>query len=169
MTTDHHDHRLPPEPGVLVRDTRCDRVGTFMGEVGGRWLLRPLGGGREWEAEPSGVEAVAEPVTRAVRFRFGDRSRSPAPGLRLLPWSSPEGGPCYLATDGADGGGFLARLADGVEATQLSMAADLLGHTHAMLAEPRLTDTELRFVIARLTEALTDALRVAHSRGDRST
>ncbi|MFD5555019.1 hypothetical protein ACFWIA_14435 [Streptomyces sp. NPDC127068] len=157
----------PPKPGALVRDTQRDALGAFMGEVGGRWLLRPLGGGREWEAEPSQVEALAAPVPRAVRYRFGDRTHSPGAGPRLLPWSSPEGKPCYLAT--ADEDGYLSRLADGVEATQLRMAEDLLGHAHAMLDEPKLTVPELRFTVARLAEALSDTLRVAHSRGGRST
>ncbi|MGW1147055.1 hypothetical protein ACWD6I_18810 [Streptomyces sp. NPDC002454] len=166
MTTDPP----PPEPGAFVRDTQRDTLGTYMGEVGGRWLLRPLGGGREWEAEPARVVTVAEPVTRAHRFRFGDRSHSPAPGPRLLPWSSPEGKPCYLApdTEREDGGGYLTRLADGVEATQLTMAEDLLAHTHALLDEPRLTHPELRFLLARRAEALHDTLRIAHSRGSRT-
>ncbi|MFD7548664.1 hypothetical protein [Streptomyces sp. NPDC059816] len=158
-------HQDPPQPGTLVRDTQRDTLGTFMGEVGGRWLLRPLGGGLEWEAEPSQVEAMAEAVPRAVRYRFGEWTHTPGAGLRLLPWSSPEGKPCYLAT--ADEDGYLSRLAGGVEATQLSMAEDLLGHAHAMLDEPKLTVPELKFTVARLAEALSDTLRVAHSRGRR--
>ncbi|MFE9659403.1 hypothetical protein [Streptomyces sp. NPDC005955] len=155
----------PPPVGAFVRDTARGKAGTFRGEIGGRWLLRPLGGGREWEAEPSRVETLAEPVTRTIRFPFDDPPHSSAPGLRLLPWSSPEGKPCYLATE--DEHGYLARLADGVEATQLSMAEGLLGHTRAMLKEPALTLPELRFTAARLAEALTDTLRIAHSRGKR--
>ncbi|MFD8935935.1 hypothetical protein ACFV0R_11845 [Streptomyces sp. NPDC059578] len=108
---------------------------------------------------------MAEAVPRAVRYRFGEWTHTPGAGLRLLPWSSPEGKPCYLAT--ADEDGYLSRLAGGVEATQLSMAEDLLGHAHAMLDEPKLTVPELKFTVARLAEALSDTLRVAHSRGRR--
>lgn len=37
--------------------------------------------------------------------------------LRLLPWSGPEGKPCYLSTD--DREGYMSRLADYIEAAQL--------------------------------------------------
>jgi len=63
--------------------------------------------------------------------------------LRLLPWTTPNGHPCYLSTDG---GGYLTTLADGTRA---------------------LTDVEYRWLACRLTEALSDALRVADSRGQR--
>ncbi|WP_238697331.1 hypothetical protein [Streptomyces sp. E2N166] len=82
---------------------------------------------------------------------------------RLLPWSGPEGKPCYLITD--DGGGPVSRLADTTEATQLGMGAELLAHSHDLL--PRAPHGELRYLAERLTEALADALRVAESRGRR--
>jgi hypothetical protein len=37
--------------------------------------------------------------------------------LRLLPWSGPEGKPCYLSTD--DQNGYMSRLADNIESVQL--------------------------------------------------
>ncbi|MFJ7768952.1 hypothetical protein ACIQ1J_11225 [Streptomyces sp. NPDC097107] len=82
---------------------------------------------------------------------------------RLLPWSGPEGKPCYLITD--DAGGPVSRLADTTEATQLGMGAELLAHAHDLL--PRAPHGELRYLAERLTEALADALRVAESRGRR--
>jgi hypothetical protein len=48
---------------------------------------------------------------------------NPAP--RLLPWPSPGGNPCYLVTD--NGGGYLSRLADDLEAAQLAIGADVSG------------------------------------------
>ncbi|MFJ2441261.1 hypothetical protein ACIOWG_12530 [Streptomyces sp. NPDC087658] len=57
--------------------------------------------------------------------------------------------------------------ADDIERVQLDMAVDLLGHAPAILDARRATTDELRFLARRLTEALTDALRVAESRGDR--
>src|SRR5437879_4849526 len=52
-------------------------------------------------------------------------ARMTAPNeLRLLPWSGPEGKPCYLSTD--DQGGYMSRLADNIEAVQLGTAAELL-------------------------------------------
>ncbi|WP_432048694.1 hypothetical protein [Streptomyces asiaticus] len=86
-------------------------------------------------------------------------------GLRLLPWSSPEGKPCYLATD--DSNSRLSRKADKVEALQLAMGAQLLAHARAMLDEDKASGGELRFLARRLVEALTDVLRVAESRGGR--
>ena len=87
-------------------------------------------------------------------------------GLRLLPWTGDGGKPCYLSTDGH---GRLSRLADTIEVIQIGMAHDLLGHAEAMLLEPQAGEGELRYVSARLTEALRDTLRVAESRGGRLT
>lgn len=55
---------------------------------------------------------------------------------RLLPWSSPDGKPCYVAGDGT---GFVSRTADTVEATQLGSAAELIGEARAVLAGRRWT------------------------------
>jgi hypothetical protein len=78
--------------------------------------------------------------------------------MRLLPWKTPEGKPCYLSTDGD---GPLARLADEAEEMQLDLGEELLGHARKMLAEPTVPPEEFRFLSARLAEALNDALRVA--------
>ncbi|MFI0734410.1 hypothetical protein ACH4S9_36265 [Streptomyces sp. NPDC021225] len=86
-------------------------------------------------------------------------------GLRLLPWSGPDGKPCYLATD--DGNSLLSRRADEIEALQVSMGRELLAHARALLADREAGAGELRFLAARLCEALCDVLRVAESRGGR--
>ncbi|BBJ41325.1 hypothetical protein SSPO_040430 [Streptomyces antimycoticus] len=86
-------------------------------------------------------------------------------GLRLLPWTDPDGKPCYLAAD--DGDSPLNRRADAIEAVQLSMGADLLHHARALLAAPKADTRELRYLAERLCEALRDVLRVAESRGAR--
>jgi hypothetical protein len=52
---------------------------------------------------------------------------------RLLPWSGPEGKPCYVLTD--DRGGTVSRLADTMESIQLGMGAELLGHAHELLPD----------------------------------
>ncbi|WP_326694992.1 MULTISPECIES: hypothetical protein [unclassified Streptomyces] len=87
-------------------------------------------------------------------------------GPRLLPWTSPEGKPCYLSTDGR---GYLSTLADSIETVQLSMGQELLEHAREATAPgaPTLSATEYRWLARRLTEALADALRVADSRGHR--
>lgn len=86
-------------------------------------------------------------------------------GLRLLPWSDPDGKPCYLASDGGDSP--LSRRADAIEAVQLSMGAELLRHARALLDAPKADARELRYLADRLCEALRDVLRIAESRGAR--
>ncbi|MGW7048205.1 hypothetical protein ACWGDT_37110 [Streptomyces avermitilis] len=71
--------------------------------------------------------------------------------LRLLPWSGPEGKPCYLSTD--DKGGYMSRLADNLE-----QASDTLDDQDA---DPE----DLRRLTVELTGTLRDVLRVATSRG----
>ncbi|MFJ9666921.1 hypothetical protein ACIRPP_20340 [Streptomyces sp. NPDC101219] len=85
--------------------------------------------------------------------------------VRLLPWTGEEGKPCYLITDGT---GRASRHADTVEETLLAMAADLLGHAADLLADRRTTPEQLRFLLARMREALTGVCRVAESRGGRT-
>ncbi|MFI8948177.1 hypothetical protein ACIGO6_16905 [Streptomyces sp. NPDC053750] len=82
---------------------------------------------------------------------------------RLLPWSGPEGKPCYLITD--DDGGPVSRLADTTEVTQLGMGAELLAHARELL--PSTPRGELHYLAERLAECLANALRVAESRGRR--
>ncbi|CDR07114.1 hypothetical protein [Streptomyces iranensis] len=86
-------------------------------------------------------------------------------GLRLLPWTDPDGKPCYLSSD--DGNSPLSRRADAIEAVQISMGAELLRHARALLDAPRADTRELRYLADRLCEALCDVLRVAESRGAR--
>lgn len=83
---------------------------------------------------------------------------------RLLPWTSPEGKPSYVVGDGT---GRVSRLADEIEGVQLGMADDLLAHTAALLAEPRVTGGELRYIAGCLRDSLADVKRVAESRGAR--
>ncbi|MFD7505808.1 hypothetical protein [Streptomyces sp. NPDC059850] len=86
-------------------------------------------------------------------------------GLRLLPWSTPEGKPCFLATDG--GNTRLSRRADEIETLQLAMGSELLGHATSLLSDRKANAGEVRFLAERLCEALRDVLRVAESRGAR--
>ncbi|WP_405619306.1 hypothetical protein [Streptomyces sp. NBC_00076] len=99
-----------------------------------------------------------EPTTRHVT----DPTTASASAPRLLPWPSPGGNPCYLVTDG---GGYVSRLADELEATQLAMGVDVLGLARTVLEDPTSPYTEVRYAGIRLAECLTDALRVAESRG----
>jgi hypothetical protein len=83
---------------------------------------------------------------------------------RLLPWAGPDGGPCHLS---ADSPGYVSRVADQMEAVQLGMGAEVLGCAKPVIAAADATARELRFTAARLAECLTDALRIADSRGGR--
>ena len=87
--------------------------------------------------------------------------------LRLLPWSGPDGKPCYLSTDDSDG--YMSRMADNMEAVQLGMAAELLEQAQELLDDRDTEAEELRLLTTKLTGALRDALRVATSRGRRLT
>jgi hypothetical protein len=87
-----------------------------------------------------------------------------AGGARLLPWTGDGGKPCYLVSDGT---GPASRVADTVESVQLDMAGELLDHAADMLADRRATLAQLRFLVARMSEALTDVRRIAQSRGAR--
>ncbi|WP_435602703.1 hypothetical protein [Streptomyces sp. bgisy130] len=85
--------------------------------------------------------------------------------LRLLPWSGPNGQPCYLST--ADSGSYLSRLADNTEAVQLEMAGDLMEHTLEVLGDGEAEPNEVRLLAMDMAEALRDVRRVAISRGHR--
>ncbi|WP_446033606.1 hypothetical protein [Streptomyces olivaceus] len=83
--------------------------------------------------------------------------------LRLLPWSGPEGKPCYLSTD--ERGGYMSRLADNVEAVQLGTAAELLEEASETLNDRDVAPDEMRRLANELSGALRSVLRVATSRG----
>ncbi|MFE7013099.1 hypothetical protein ACFVAQ_21810 [Streptomyces sp. NPDC057651] len=91
---------------------------------------------------------------------------------RLLPWSNLDGKPCYLVGDGS-GNSHLARVADNIESVQLDMAEELLDHAADLLGDGdgevdgNTTAHQLRFLAARLVEALHDVHRIARSRGAR--
>lgn len=85
---------------------------------------------------------------------------------RLLPCSTEDGKACLLTSE-CDERSCLSCLADQMEAVQLKLGVELLGHVGAVLDDRNASPIELRFVVARLSEALRDALRVAASRGVR--
>lgn len=84
------------------------------------------------------------------------------PSLRLLPWSSPDGKPCFLAK-GSEGG-YVSRPADETEVRQPADGLDVLRRARLVLEDPMSPYIEVRYAGIRLTECLADALRVAESR-----
>ncbi|WP_162637644.1 hypothetical protein [Streptomyces qinglanensis] len=59
----------PVEPvvGSAVRDLARDRVGVVMGREGPYLQLRPLGGGREWDADPGRVRLLTHAEVLSAR------------------------------------------------------------------------------------------------------
>ncbi|WP_312866357.1 hypothetical protein [Streptomyces boluensis] len=55
---------------------KTDQLGEFRGECCGRWALRPMQGGREWDVDPEDVQP-ADPAQRlrAENARANARSR----------------------------------------------------------------------------------------------
>lgn len=63
--------------GSLVRDRASDRLGVYMGMGGPYAMLRPVGGGQEWEARPGDLQPEVSAITRGVdvaqlHAAFGD-------------------------------------------------------------------------------------------------
>ncbi|WP_406479290.1 hypothetical protein [Streptomyces platensis] len=89
---------------------------------------------------------------------------SPTDTIRLLPWSSPDGKPCFLA---GDGNGYVSRLADEMEEVQLDSAAELGEEAHRILAGRAWTPGEIHLLALELASSLANVRRVAESRGAR--
>lgn len=90
---------------------------------------------------------------------------TPHDELRLLPWSGPDGKPCFLSAD--DSAGYLTRLAGNTEAVQLGLSSELIDHAVEVLADQHVDPSDLRHLASDLTGALRDVVRVATSRGHR--
>ncbi|MBD0712394.1 MULTISPECIES: hypothetical protein [unclassified Streptomyces] len=85
--------------------------------------------------------------------------------LRLLPWTTLDGKPCFLSTD--ETGGPLSRLADRTESAQLEAGTVLLDHAMEVIADAETEPEELLLLATALTHNLRDTLRIAVSRGHR--
>jgi len=56
-----------PTIGTVVRDTERNKTGRVMGHEGPYVQLRPVGGGREWDARPAALRLA----TRDERLKAG--------------------------------------------------------------------------------------------------
>ncbi|MEU1622403.1 hypothetical protein ABZ479_34570 [Streptomyces sp. NPDC005722] len=89
-------------------------------------------------------------------------------GLRLLPWTGPDGKPAYTPDDNP--GGILAQIADRVEDEHLEQAQRILDLLTGVLdagAGTRPVTEPTRVLLGSACEALGRVLRVAESRGMR--
>jgi len=57
-----------PAIGETVRDTGSDRIGIVMDHQGTYVQLRPLGGGREWDADPAHVKPISQSELLSARL-----------------------------------------------------------------------------------------------------
>ena len=65
-----------PSIGDVVEDTRRSRIGTVMGSEGPYVQLRPIGGGREWDAEPGRLRPATPAQTLSANVAAANaRSR----------------------------------------------------------------------------------------------
>ncbi|WP_031507999.1 hypothetical protein [Streptomyces megasporus] len=65
---------------TYLMDTRRNQIGELMGKSGGRYFLRPPGGGREWECLPENTrlptpEEQLSAGVRAANRHSGERYR----------------------------------------------------------------------------------------------
>jgi hypothetical protein len=63
------EQREQCEPGAVVYDPRAGRVGEYRDRTGPYAMLRPLGGGREWEADPALIREATPQERLAARLR----------------------------------------------------------------------------------------------------
>ncbi|MFG3025929.1 hypothetical protein ACGFZQ_46855 [Streptomyces sp. NPDC048254] len=61
------------EAGTVVYDPRTDKVGEYRGNAGPYALLRPLGGGREWEARPESIRPATAEERLSAEVRAANR------------------------------------------------------------------------------------------------
>ncbi|WP_432107779.1 hypothetical protein [Streptomyces sp. AA1529] len=95
-----------------------------------------------------------------------DRTKTPmpAPELRLLPWTTDSGKPCYL-NGNADS--TMAMYADAVEENRLEHGHDALKRAVQVIDTAEGEDTEQTKALKVAAVALSNCLRVADSRGAR--
>ncbi|MBK3633349.1 hypothetical protein JHN52_10375 [Streptomyces sp. MBT97] len=61
-----------PVVGEVAMDSASGRIGVVMGEIGGRVQMRPVRGGREWDAMPGGVVALSACDELSARLAVRD-------------------------------------------------------------------------------------------------
>ncbi|MEU9975937.1 hypothetical protein [Streptomyces sp. NPDC051014] len=122
--TEHIEYGI--ETGTVVYDTRADKVGEYRGQAGPYVLLRPLGGGREWEARPESVRPATAGERLAAEVRAANqRSRTPSHPVPDSPAPEPVAG-CAACAEFAGRRGQAAARSDASAVTD----ADVLLRRH---------------------------------------
>ena len=68
------------EPGTLLFDPATNKVGEYQARSGPYAMLRPVGGGREWQADPAGVRPATDGERLSAGIRAAnDRTRAALP------------------------------------------------------------------------------------------
>jgi len=68
-----------PERGALVYDPATHKIGEYQGKGGPYAMLRPVGGGREWQADPEMIRLAtpAERLSAGVKAANTRKARTP--------------------------------------------------------------------------------------------
>ena len=70
------------ETGALLYDPATDRVGEYQDKAGPYALLRPVGGGREWQADPASLRPATDQERLSAGVRAANaRARTDGPFL----------------------------------------------------------------------------------------
>ncbi|MEU3857177.1 hypothetical protein AB0F03_07355 [Streptomyces sp. NPDC028722] len=77
MTTTSEPH----EPGRLLYDPATDKVGEYRDRAGPYALLRPVGGGVEWEADPATLRPATDRERLGACVRAANRRTGALPSL----------------------------------------------------------------------------------------
>ncbi|WCN01737.1 hypothetical protein [Streptomyces sp. M92] len=86
--------------GAVLYDPAAAKVGAYQGRSGPRALLRPVGGGREWEADPASLRPATDRERLSAGVRAAndrartappdpgdlDRPPAPVPGCAACAW-----------------------------------------------------------------------------------
>ncbi|MBC7271459.1 MAG: hypothetical protein H5T76_22585 [Streptomyces sp.] len=73
--------------GTLVYDPQTRKVGEFQARLGPYALLRPVGGGREWEADPARIRAATPEERLSAGVRAANERSTGRRVFRYVPYS----------------------------------------------------------------------------------
>ncbi|MEU8757703.1 hypothetical protein [Streptomyces sp. NPDC048659] len=82
------------ECGAYLYDPAARKVGEYRGQAGPYAMLRPLGGGREWEADPERVRPATPEERLSAGVRAANARGSGAYGLSRPPVPVPDCDEC---------------------------------------------------------------------------